>query len=43
MGCGNSASFTKRKIESTEVELIGSGDIYEPVCRECFFTEDITK
>jgi thymidine kinase len=34
--CKQSASFTKRLVESKETELIGGADIYKPVCRGCF-------
>ena len=37
MECGHDASFTKRKVENNEIELIGANDIYTAVCRECFF------
>lgn len=33
--CGNEAEFTKRKIESDELILIGGNDFYEPVCKRC--------
>ena len=35
--CGNDASFTHRKIKDTKQEIIGGKDIYEPLCRKCFF------
>lgn len=35
--CGNDASFTHRKINNTKQEIIGGKDIYEPLCRKCFF------
>ncbi|CAD8079826.1 unnamed protein product [Paramecium primaurelia] len=30
------ASFTKRTIQSQEIELIGGEDCYKPACRACF-------
>eukprot|EP00828_Plagiopyla_frontata_P003738 TRINITY_DN11212_c0_g1_i2.p1 TRINITY_DN11212_c0_g1~~TRINITY_DN11212_c0_g1_i2.p1 ORF type:complete len:227 (+),score=39.48 TRINITY_DN11212_c0_g1_i2:209-889(+) len=35
--CYEAASFTKRIVESNEVELIGGAEMYRPVCRKCFF------
>jgi thymidine kinase len=35
--CKKEASFTKRMVESKEIVLIGSDDIYKPVCRSCFY------
>ena len=35
--CGDEASFTHRKIEDKNQEIIGGKDIYEPLCRKCFF------
>lgn len=32
--CGNRASFTLRKTEETEKEVIGGKDVYMPVCRQ---------
>lgn len=32
--CGKNASFTLRKTQDTEVELIGGVDVYMPVCRQ---------
>jgi hypothetical protein len=34
--CSYPASFTLRTTASEEIELIGGGDLYMPVCRECF-------
>jgi thymidine kinase len=34
--CSSSASFTLRTTVDDRVELIGGGDLYMPVCRECF-------
>lgn len=34
--CGNEAAFTRRTVDSQEVELIGGEEIYKPVCRNCF-------
>lgn len=37
-GCGEDAHFTKRKDTSnTEIEVIGTDDLYEPVCRSCYY------
>lgn len=36
--CSGLASFTRRKIASKEIQIIGADDIYEPVCRKCFFS-----
>ena len=34
--CSKEAAFTKRVVDSEEVELIGGEDEYKPVCRGCF-------
>jgi thymidine kinase len=34
--CGNPANFTYRKTESDDQVLIGTSDIYEARCRNCF-------
>lgn len=34
--CCGDAAFTERTVASREIELIGAGDIYRPVCRKCF-------
>jgi len=34
--CCGDAAFTERTVASTQIELIGAGDIYRPVCRKCF-------
>jgi len=34
--CTGNASFTRRKVSSGQLELIGGQEMYEPVCRECF-------
>jgi len=34
--CCGDAAFTERTVASTQIELIGAGDIYQPVCRKCF-------
>ena len=45
MLCYDSASFTKRVCENKvnfefkNIELIGSDEIYKPVCRESFYKE----
>ena len=35
--CSHEAAFTKRIVESEEIELIGGEDEYKPVCRNCFW------
>tara|TARA_B100000963_G_C22615503_1_gene667117 strand:- start:731 stop:1306 length:576 start_codon:yes stop_codon:yes gene_type:complete len=35
--CGADASFTKRIVQSKETVLIGTGDIYQAVCRRHYF------
>jgi thymidine kinase len=35
-GCRNDAPFTKRIIDSDEVNIIGGSDIYMSVCRKCY-------
>ncbi|GAA0170866.1 nucleotide kinase [Lithospermum erythrorhizon] len=32
--CGKKAIFTLRKIDDTQIELVGGADIYMPVCRK---------
>lgn len=34
--CCRDASFTKRIVASTQIELIGGAESYRPVCRQCF-------
>jgi thymidine kinase len=34
--CGREAAFTRRTVDSQEVELIGGEESYKPVCRNCF-------
>tara|TARA_B100001123_G_scaffold403689_1_gene492395 strand:- start:195 stop:740 length:546 start_codon:yes stop_codon:yes gene_type:complete len=34
--CGNKASFSKRLSDNSEQIVIGSSDIYKPVCRNCY-------
>ena len=34
--CNGPASFTLRTQVDDRIELIGGGDMYMPVCRECF-------
>jgi thymidine kinase len=40
MLCGGVASFSKRLVDSTAVELIGGAETYAPVCRKCFLAGD---
>jgi thymidine kinase len=37
--CTKEAAFTKRVIESRQIQLIGGAEMYKPVCRLCFFLE----
>jgi thymidine kinase len=37
--CGNLAHYTHRKTESSERILLGETDIYEPLCRKCFYEQ----
>ncbi|KAF7840537.1 thymidine kinase a-like [Senna tora] len=39
--CGKSAFFTLRKIEETQVELIGGADVYMPVCRQHYVSGQV--
>jgi thymidine kinase len=34
--CGKEAPFTRRTIDSMEIEIIGGAETYKPVCRGCF-------
>ena len=36
MRCGHDAPFTCRTSAEKEVEVIGNGDKYQPLCRACF-------
>ena len=36
--CGANASFTKRIVQSDETVLIGTGDMYQAVCRKHYFS-----
>lgn len=38
MQCGDIASYSYRKVPSATQVLLGETDIYEPRCRDCFFT-----
>ena len=38
--CKKDASFTRRLVDSNELELIGGADAYEAVCRECHLSSD---
>jgi thymidine kinase len=35
--CGNLAQFSHRKSETKDLFLLGEKDIYEPLCRECYY------
>mmetsp|Transcript_33528 Transcript_33528/g.39041 ORF Transcript_33528/g.39041 Transcript_33528/m.39041 type:complete len:236 (-) Transcript_33528:56-763(-) len=37
MLCAGDAAFSQRTVDCQEIELIGGGDIYRPVCRKCYF------
>ena len=41
--CANEAAFTKRIVESKQIQLIGGEEMYKPVCRPCFFKEEESK
>lgn len=36
MRCGDLAHYSYRKSDDPQVVLLGSGNIYEPLCRSCF-------
>lgn len=38
--CTKQAAFTKRVVDSKEIELIGGEEMYKPVCRSCFFASE---
>lgn len=35
-GCYGAASFTKRTVAATQIQLVGGAETYQPVCRKCF-------
>lgn len=35
--CGSIASYSHRKSPETDTLLLGEADLYEPLCRKCFF------
>ena len=35
--CNAKASFTIRTVKAEQEVLIGSGDMYQPVCKICYF------
>ncbi len=37
MNCGNVASYTHRRTKSTKKVVLGEKDIYEALCRKCFY------
>ncbi|GAA0146518.1 nucleotide kinase [Lithospermum erythrorhizon] len=41
--CGKRASFTLRKTEDTETELIAGADVYMPVCRQHYVSGQVVK
>lgn len=41
--CTKEAAFTKRIVESRQIQLIGGAEMYKPVCRQCFFLEQQSK
>lgn len=34
--CYGAASFTKRTVAATQIQLVGGAESYQPVCRKCF-------
>lgn len=36
MKCYKDASFTKRRVAQTQIELIGGSESYQAVCRSCY-------
>ncbi|KAF6200849.1 hypothetical protein GE061_005296 [Apolygus lucorum] len=36
MSCGDKASFSKRIVDESEIEVIGGADKYMAVCRQCY-------
>lgn len=41
--CGKPASFTLRKTEETERELVAGADVYMPVCRHHYASGQVVK
>ncbi|RBL88287.1 MULTISPECIES: thymidine kinase [Chitinophaga] len=41
--CGNIANYSFRKSAETETLLLGEKDLYEPLCRHCYYEEKIKK
>ncbi len=39
--CGNVAIFSNRTINNENQILVGSNDVYEPVCRKCYIENNI--
>ena len=37
VGCGNIAHYTHRKMKADKLVLLGEMDIYEPLCRKCYW------
>jgi thymidine kinase len=37
MDCGNIASYSHRRTKSNQKVVIGEKDIYEALCRSCFY------
>jgi thymidine kinase len=37
--CGEIASFSYRKTDIAKQELVGGNDVYEPRCRQCFYSK----
>lgn len=37
--CGNIAHHTHRKMKTDELVLLGEKDLYEPLCRRCYFLD----
>lgn len=43
MDCGNIASFSHRRTKSKQTIVLGENDIYEALCRSCFYAKNSTK
>jgi thymidine kinase len=40
--CGNIAHHTHRKMDDEKLVLLGEKDLYEPLCRKCYFDSRTT-
>ncbi|XOV92319.1 MAG: thymidine kinase [Bacteroidota bacterium] len=43
MECGSLASFSHRRTKSTKTVVLGENDIYEALCRSCFYAKNHPK